>query len=569
MPDAKLLPRRSVVAAPVPIRRGDTLRIGRHATMDLPLDDAGVSREHAVIEPDGEGWRLRDLGSANGTFVDDKRLSAPHRLSGGERVRFGPDAEYRFLVPRTVPAWRAILLSLVRWRLVPRDKSVPPQVVGGATVVVGRGDLCDLRLRVPQVSDLHARFERHAQTMWLFDTRSRNGTFVNGERVRRSAIVPGDEVAFGDVTFDVGLTARPTRRGLVALGATACALALGLALGQLDRPGGDVPVLWTRDMYEEQARASVRDAVRAYDQSPPAAGVALAQLDIAIRSLIATEKLPADAPTSEEIAAALRSVGGAAGTRDPYAVYLAARDAVREAERKEAEVPVEAPPPSDSPLDADVVVAAELGYILADFGIDTAEAPVPADLLAAVQRFVRYWSDERKGYTERTVARSRAHLPMIREQFRESRLPDVFSYLPFVESGFQTDISSPAGARGLWQFMPATGKKYGLAVTADIDERTDARLSTRAACRYVNDLLSAFGANAFMCGMAAYNKGEYGMVTCLKGVDWRSKWKFWDMVTRQDGCLKQETIDYVPKVLAAAIVLRHPALFGLSEQVGS
>ena len=68
-------------------------------------------------------------------------------------------------------------------------------------------------------------------------------------------------------------------------------------------------------------------------------------------------------------------------------------------------------------------------------------------------------------------------------------------------------------------------------------------LVAQAACRYLDGLLSSFGANAFMCAVAAYNKGEYGMVTCLKRAAagspgaWRSKWKFWDLVERGDGCL--------------------------------
>jgi hypothetical protein len=72
-----------------------------------------------------------------------------------------------------------------------------------------------------------------------------------------------------------------------------------------------------------------------------------------------------------------------------------------------------------------------------------------------------------------------------------------------------------------------------------------------------------------MCAIAAYNKGEYGMVTCLKRISWRSQWKFWDMVERGDGCLKQETIEYVPRFLAAAIVMRRPEAFGLLDGIGS
>jgi membrane-bound lytic murein transglycosylase D len=116
----------------------------------------------------------------------------------------------------------------------------------------------------------------------------------------------------------------------------------------------------------------------------------------------------------------------------------------------------------------------------------------------------------------------------------------------------------------MWQFMPATARQYGLRVEGDVDERTDPALATRAACSHLNGLLTKYGANAFMCAIAAYNKGEHGLERCLRRVSWRSKWKFWDMVERKDGCLKQETIEYVPRILAAAIVMRRPWAFGFS-----
>jgi membrane-bound lytic murein transglycosylase D len=103
-------------------------------------------------------------------------------------------------------------------------------------------------------------------------------------------------------------------------------------------------------------------------------------------------------------------------------------------------------------------------------------------------------------------------------------------------------------------------------VNDGVDERTDPQLATVAACRYINDLMATFGANAFDCAVAAYNKGEYGMVSCLRGVSWKSRWKFWDAAERKDGCLKQETIEYVPRFLAAAIVMRRAEAFGFEAQ---
>ena len=207
----------------------------------------------------------------------------------------------------------------------------------------------------------------------------------------------------------------------------------------------------------------------------------------------------------------------------------------------------------------------ELSRLVAQFGVDTRQRPIPDRMREEVERFIEFWTVEKRGFTERSIERGRPHLEMIRRELRAAQLPEVFCYLPFIESGYQDRITSTAKARGLWQFMPATGRAHGLRVDDEVDERTDPQKSTRAACSYLNSLLVEFGPNAFMCAVAAYNKGENGMRRCLKrSANWRSTWKFWDVVAANDGCLRQETVEYVPRFLAAAVVLRRPEVFGLA-----
>ena len=432
-----------------------------------------------------------------------------------------------------------------------------PRVGPGSSCRAGRGAQAAVRLELPQVSDVHARVENRSGRAFVCDHRSSNGTWVNGERVKERRLWPGDEVAFADQPFDVATTVRPTTRGAVlAVVAVLVVLTAGATAVWQGREGGAAESLWTRQMYEEQARTSLGDAIMAYDRRPPAVDVAVAQFDIALRSLIAADRLRPDRRTPEEIAGAFREaarpLGGELRGRDPYRLW----ESLQEREDR-TEIP-----------DQGDIVAAELSRILAEFGIDTQETAVPPDLVNEVREFVDWWSTDMRSYTLRSMQRSRPHLATIRAELAAAHLPEVFSYLPFIESGYRESISSPAGARGMWQFMPKTARGYGLRVDDEEDERTDPAIATRAACRFLDGLLSAFGANAFMCAVAAYNKGEYGMVTCLKKISWRSQWKFWDMVQRRDGCLKQETIDYVPKFLAAAIVMRRPEQFGLIDGGG-
>lgn len=566
---------------------GAAARVGRAADCELRLDEGSVSRQHARLQGSGEGWLLEDAGSANGTALNGETLTAPRSLADGDRIHFGeagpftvrllaalpvaappappPDAEpaapprppRRSLFTRLPAALQSLLL----WRLRPAAGRGPSRLVGRAHLIVGRAESADLRLDSPQVSGLHARLERRGGVLLLRDMGSANGTLHNGERVEKARLVPGDRVRFADTEYRLAGSALPSARGWLLLGVLTALLVLGAGarLFLVGREQGQR--LWTRAMYEEQVESSLRAAVEALDREPPNRAYATAQFDIAIRSLVAADRLedPAD---EAALAAALREasarVGRSLGGRDLVLIY---RNALRPP-------PAPLPPPTAEELAASAApppfaLVDELTVILAEFGIDPEEKPIPPDFLAEVERFVDYWTGPQRDYTLRSLARARPHLAMIRRQLRAAQLPEVFCYLPFIESGYRSVATSTAGAGGMWQFMPKTARQYGLRVDEVVDDRRDPEKLTIAACRYLNDLLSMFGANSFMCALASYNKGEYGMLNCLRGVSWRSSWKFWDIVEKGDGCLKQETVEYVPRFLAAAIVARRPEAFGL------
>lgn len=571
---ARLIPRTLHPEAAIPLPDSAPFTIGRDPSCDLPLRDSSTSRQHATIEREGNAWTLRDEDSANGTFVGGRRVKRA-RLSGGETIRFGANEEFRFLDPGRrgrgrLGLWR----SLFTLSLVPRDGTQTGKrfFLGAGPHVVGRDESADFCIPSDRVSGMHARIEAKGSIAQVTDHRSANGTWVNGEKVRSADIQPGDEIAFGDVLFDVKGAPRLSHRGVAAavVFAGACGLTiLGIAL----RPDTGGPVrLWTTDMYLEQVQTSLREALAAYDSSPPAKEVARARFEIAIRSLAAADRLPPEGWEDAEVDAALRESSAPLSRqlegRDIVRIYQSVSDRPAETRAPQTPTPpaltLPAPPRREShPAETGNIVRDELASIVAEFGIDAREQGVPPSLLAEVERFVQVWTGRERSYTERSRARAQAHLEMIRSELRRNLLPEVFCYLPFIESGYQASIGSHAGAEGLWQFMPATARKYGLTVNEGVDERTDPERATVAACKYINDLLAAFGANAFDCAVAAYNKGEYGMVSCLRGVSWKSRWKFWDAAERKDGCLKQETIEYVPRFLAAAIVMRRPEAFGL------
>jgi hypothetical protein len=145
---------------------------------------------------------------------------------------------------------------------------------------------------------------------------------------------------------------------------------------------------------------------------------------------------------------------------------------------------------------------------------------------------------------ERKLARVQALLPLVEPILREEGIPLQLAAVILVESGGQTMALSPKGARGLWQLMPGTARRYGLVVARAIDERLDPIKSTRAAARYLRDLNSQFG--NWPLALAAYNAGED---TVQRAVDRFPSREFASLA--HAGVLPLETRNYVLAVLSA------------------
>lgn len=139
--------------------------------------------------------------------------------------------------------------------------------------------------------------------------------------------------------------------------------------------------------------------------------------------------------------------------------------------------------------------------------------------------------------------------------FREEGLPQDLIYFGLIESNYSTRAYSRAKAKGMWQFISWTGRKYGLRVDWWVDERSDPEKSTRAACRYIKDLYGMF--NDWYLVLAAYNSGEGRISRMLKRYP---DFDYWDFCRKRK--LPRETRGYVPAILAAIIVGRNPELFG-------
>ncbi|MDL2279668.1 LysM peptidoglycan-binding domain-containing protein [Desulfovibrio sp. OttesenSCG-928-G11] len=182
-----------------------------------------------------------------------------------------------------------------------------------------------------------------------------------------------------------------------------------------------------------------------------------------------------------------------------------------------------------------------------------------------VELHFKFFVHQNRRTMERFIERSARFLPYIKKVFNERGIPNDISYLCMVESGGNPNAVSRAGAAGLWQFMPFTGRKFGLMQNKWIDERRDPYKATFAASDYLLKLYGDF-ANWHLA-VAAYNAGEGKIGKAVAGTGAKD---FFDLC-RLDGCLEErarlrdETRDYVPRLIAVAKIMRNLKRLGFSQ----
>jgi len=152
----------------------------------------------------------------------------------------------------------------------------------------------------------------------------------------------------------------------------------------------------------------------------------------------------------------------------------------------------------------------------------------------------------------------------IRRMLREEGMPEDLVWLAMVESMFQLTAQSPAGARGMWQFIPGTARNYGLRVDRYVDERNDWRKSTRAAIAYLRDLHDGFDGD-WALAVSAYNMGENGLKRLIGRAGGQRD--FWKLIYTPPVCdqMRMETKKYYPRLLAYIIVNRNPGEHGFTK----
>jgi membrane-bound lytic murein transglycosylase D len=199
----------------------------------------------------------------------------------------------------------------------------------------------------------------------------------------------------------------------------------------------------------------------------------------------------------------------------------------------------------------------EVRRILRQFGDTSPDERYLNALVYETQRYVQFYRGKYREFFERSFLRKHKYWPTIQEVLAARKLPGELGYIAFVESGFNPRAVSRANALGMWQFIPETGKRYGLVTRDDFH---DVRKSTEAAASYLIDLLNIFGSPSFPLATASYNAGEGKIMSCLRQLDALEKRNFWEIRS----CLAVETQEYVPKILGAAVISSDPARYGFN-----
>jgi pSer/pThr/pTyr-binding forkhead associated (FHA) protein/soluble lytic murein transglycosylase-like protein len=450
--------------------RDETVRVGRSSENDVVIGDAAmVSARHLEIRKEGDGYRLADLNSTNGTFVNGERVSEA-RLAPPSVIRLGADGpELSFVIDDPTP-------QDLNQTLVIRA----PSETGGS---VSEKDIADSNPSSAHEDLLSEAIQR-------------------ARRARRAGIGDSTVVIMREM-LDAALH-RTGRKFKAVIGVLAVALIAVTGFGFWKIQG----MKQEKHQYDGEIQRIEAMLARASESSAEADRL-IDRLDQYEDKAMALQKT------------LLYRVGS---------------------------------------FEHEETIKNEIRALMAEFGAETYS--IPPEFLDQVNRFIQQYEGPDHSHMARALGDARQDMDTMRHIFEQNNLPPDLAYIVLVESALSSESTSPAGAAGLWQFTPVTARHFGLKIADEVDERRDATKSTRAACKYIRELILDFGSgSSVMLALAAYNLGPSRVKTAVHKVNDPIKERnFWYLYRVR--AIPLETRAYVPKVIAAMIIGRHPDRYG-------
>jgi hypothetical protein len=473
-----------------------------------------------------------------------------------------------------------------------------------AVIRIGRGADCDIRFDArldTRVSTHHAEIRFDNGYYQLVDVGSSNGTLVNGKLVRQQKLRSGDKIAFGqqggpEVTFEIDENvgfSPPNANGR----AFAPTPMQGYAQHPMQKPvSSDDSADLAQEAQQKIAQARVMSG------GQPSGQTMFIMADTLQKVEQVTEKKSGQKWKKVVLFVVLVAFAGFAvmgaviwEQKQQIDGLVHKKDNFdKEIQKIQLQMQIESDPEvlqsledrlnlltgkakatigelaqKDKDAAAKVVdqgddLDREIRRILKKFDADTYAVP------PIFKERLQYYIDQKLSHlaiTRQVHARKMQFWPVIVKEFSALGLPEEIAYVAWQESNFDPFALSAAGARGMWQFMDFQARHYGLHVAENwknggTDERTDVQKETHIAARYLSDLLSEFGSDSFMLAIASYNKGENGLRRVLHEVGFRKDQRdFWHLYRLKR--LPVETMEYVPQILAAAIISNDPKKYGL------
>lgn len=194
--------------------------------------------------------------------------------------------------------------------------------------------------------------------------------------------------------------------------------------------------------------------------------------------------------------------------------------------------------------------------------LDVSQFSLPVEFNERVLQEIYYMTNSARGFMSGSLNRKTAYDSLVYSQLEEAGMPKDLIFLALVESGFKLKAYSRAKASGMWQFIPETGKRYGLDVDYWVDMRRNPEMATAAAIKYLKRLHNEFG--DWLLAMAAYNCGEGRVRRLLREMRADTTRDTAQAITYWDLELPKETMRYVPRILAAMVIGHYPEQYEMT-----
>lgn len=456
------------------LRFSAAFQVGRDHDCDVRVNDVHVSRKHVAASFEKGIWRLKDLNSANGMFVDDKRVDTI-AVDASASIRLG--------------AAGPVLLFEVEGAAGSHRATLP------ATVQQGGGE-----------TRLLASYEERYFGSKAGDERVGGRTLM----IRR---------AFQNVQ-------KKQRRqywALVALAGVAISAGIGYAV------------------YKHVQEARQQEVAEELFYQMKTLDVDLARLEQRLA--------PADQEGRQQIRGYRARRRELESTYDKFLTVLNLYDShLSEEDRL-------------------------ILRITRRFG--ECELAAPSEYIKEVKNYIRKWQSTDRFRNSVQTAQDRGYTKQIAEELMSQNLPPQYFYLAMQESSFNPFVSGKPTrwgiAKGMWQFIPETGARYGLTIGPlkgasgpdPLDERFDWKKATRAASLYIKDIYATDAQASGLLVIASYNWGEQRIIDLLKTMPENPQERnFWKVLEKYRSRVPDQTYDYVFNIVSAAVIGENPRLFG-------